>query len=321
MPKTNDSLAQMISAIDHSLAKLGVELHLRPFRAATFFVKHMLVSIDEEPVDKNNFYEEIWFAGIYKEIHAWYEKKYGDLHRDDKKGATALFVRSGLPHVIKIPKTVSTRLADGTARISFPSKVYNNEKPLSWLTPKIKSKSLSHRDKLRAIARTTALANRLRTIDLNIGSSGDNLPEMASSIIDHLSQVAKLACAPPAPQNSLALWELHLATEKSIKCLLAQNKTKYPNTHDLNKLCGLLPNGDEFKKISKLSARMASHNKVISHRYLEEKKIGALELYKHYKTSIKICFACSSMYRKKVGLHDASFIIQQPPWMSQVNMS
>lgn len=317
--KFRKSIAPMLESIDAIQSDKGKPLHLRPFEAADLIARHSIVKVEGDD-DKDNFIEKPWFAAIYAEIHKWYVARYGALMKVQSDNATGLVVHRGLPHTIDIPRTISAPQESGLVKLTFPSKLYPAEDPMTWVRPKISKRSIApFAGKLGS--RIASTCNDLRQIGLNAGTAGGKstgVPLMAASIVPHLSKAAAAASSHHKENNSLALWDLHLACEKSIKSLLTQRKVQFPKTHDLEKLNGLLSDLDLRKKAHRVIRHLPTEKEVIRHRYLQEAAISPNKLYVFYSLALRLCVIYTSSLTQKFKIADASFFLKQPPWFSQL---
>ncbi|MCF6752154.1 MAG: HEPN domain-containing protein [Pigmentiphaga sp.] len=317
--KLRKSIAPMLESIDAIQAEKGTSLHLRPFEAADLIVRHSIVKVEGD-ADKDNFIEKPWFAAIYAEIHKWYVARYGSLMKVQRDNATGLVVHRGVPHTIDVPKTISALQESGLVKLTFPSKLYPTEDPMKWVRPKISKRSIGPlAGKLRN--RIACTCNGLRQIGLNTGTAGGKntgVPLMATSIVAHLSKAAEAASSHYKESNSLALWDLHLACEKSIKSLLAQRNVQFPKTHDLAKLNDLVPDLDVRKKAHRIIRHLPNEKKVIQHRYLQEAAVPPNKLYVFYSLALRLCVIYTSGLTQKLQIADASFFLKEPPWFSQM---
>ncbi|WP_158287506.1 HEPN domain-containing protein [Dokdonella fugitiva] len=309
----------MLESIDSIQSDNGKPLHLRPIEAADLIARHSIVKVEEDD-DKDNFIEKPWFAAIYAEIHKWYVAKYGSLMKAQRDNATGLIVHRGLPHTIDVPKTISTLQENGLVRLTFPSKLYPAEDPMAWVRPKISKRSIGPRAG-KLSKRIAGTCNGLRKIGLNAGfAGGENtgVPLMAASIVAHLSKAAAAASSHHKESNSLALWDLHLACEKSVKSLLTQRKIQFPKIHDLMKLNGLVHDPALRQMAHRVIRRFPSENQVIRHRYLQEMVISPNKLYVFYSLALRLCVIYTSSLTQEFQIADASFFLKRPPWFSQL---
>lgn len=314
-------IAPMLEAIDAIQSGRGEPLHLRPLEAANLIVRHSLVSIEGDD-DKDDFLEKPWFAAIYAEIHKWYVHRYGSLMKGQRNNVIGLVVHRGLPHVIEVPKTITELQKDGLVKITFPSRLYATEDPMVWIRPRIAKRSVGlgpGRGKLsRRIAETCSALRQICSNTSSAGGVGSNVPLMASSIFMHLGKAAEAASENRKDGNSLALWDIHLACEKSIKSILAQRGIKFPKTHDLARLNALLPDLSLQRHVHRIIRRLPGEKVVIRHRYLQESGVSPSKLYAFYSLALRLCVICTSSIENEVKIADASLFLKQPPWLSQL---
>lgn len=317
--KLRKSISPMLESIDAIQSENGKPLYMRPFEAAILIARHSIVEVEGDD-DKENFIEKPWFAAIYAEIHKWYVARYGSLMKVQCNNATGLVVHRGFPHTIDVPRAISTLQENGLLKLTFPSKLYPTEDPMTWVRPKISRRSIGPlAGKLRSRIENTC--NDLRKIGLNAGAVGGKntgIPLMAASIVVHLSKAAEAASSHQKESNSLALWDLHLACEKSIKSLLAQRMIKFPKIHDLVRLNDLLPDMDVQQRARRVIRHLPSESEVIRHRYLQEAVISPNKLYLFYSLALKLCVIYTSSLKQEIRIADASFFLKQPPWFSQM---
>ena len=307
----------IIREIDRALSKQGVELNSRPIRAATIIAEHYIVSVDGKSVEKDKFYDEAWFAGIYRDVHAWFEGKYGDLNYSNEDGRHALLMHAGIFRVVLIPKTIVKRKSDKTIEITFPDHLHEGEDYLSWISPKIDAAKISNSEANRLNIRVASLCKKIRSIAIFSNYAQGNEKEMVRSVPDHLEQAALVAGK--RKNKSLAIWELHLAVEKCLKFLIYQSGANYPKTHDLTDLCRLLIGSKELA-FFKLVENIPGAKEVIDHRYMKAKIVSDLEFYGKYKTVLKICMEAGSLFKRDYVLNNASFVLGKPPWFSQMDI-
>jgi HEPN domain-containing protein len=317
--KLRKTISPMLESIDAIQSGKGKPLHLRPFEAADLIARHSIVEVEGDD-DKDNFIDKPWFAAVYAEIHKWYVARYGSLMKVQRDYVAGLVVHRGLPHTVEVPITISMLQESGHVKLIFPSKLYPTEDPMEWVRPKISKRSVGPLDgKLRS--RIASTCNDLRRIGLNAGSAGGKdtgVPLMAASIVAHLSKAAEAASSHHKERNSLALWDLHLACEKSIKSLLTQRKIQFPKTHDLARLNGLLPDLGVRRKARRVIRHLPNENEVIRHRYLQEAPISPNKLYLFYSLALRLCVIYTSSLTQEFQIADASFFVKQPPWFSQL---
>lgn len=309
----------MLSSIDEILSEKGKPLHLRPLDAATLLARHSIVRIEGDD-DKDNYLDKPWFAALYAEVYAWYKSKYGSLMNVKQDAIVVLAVHRGIARTIQIPRTIAETQNDGVVKITFPSAVYESEDISNWIRPKIPKRAMGSRN-LKLLQRMKITCGALRKISLNAGSAGGKntgVPLMAASITDHLSNAAGAVSSEREEKNSLALWDLHLACEKSIKSLLTQQNIPFPKIHDLARLNALLCDNKLKIEASRIIRRLPDDKTVIGHRYLQETRLTPNQLYIFYTLAVRLCLLYTSDITHKFKIADASFFLRRAPWLSQI---
>lgn len=312
-------IAPMLESIDAIQSNDGKPIYIRPFEAAGLIVRYSIVQIEGDD-DKDNYIKKPWFAAIYREIHKWYESKYGSLMEVQRDNVTGLIVHNGLPHVIDIPKTISVLQDSGLVKLTFPSKLHAGENPMTWVRPRIPKRSIGNSSgKLdRRIASTCNALRRIGINTLSAGGESSGVPLMAGSIVEHLSNAATIVSSHHKEGNSLAIWDIHLACEKSIKSLLTQRDISYPKTHDLLKLNLLLADPLLEHNALRIIRLLPDDKVVIGHRYLQETTISTNRFYTYYSLAMKLCVLYTSNLAQEIQIADASFFLKRPPWFSQL---
>lgn len=313
------AIAPQLETIDAVLAQSGLPIVHRPLRAASLFTEHALISVDGDD-NKDDYFTKPWFAAIYAEVHKWYQRKYGALLKADPDTLKGLIVHNGIYHVLEVPKTIVEHQEGGLIRLTFPSRVYESEDPIRWVHPKI-PKRLVSAGGTKLLRRVSSTCTALRTISLNTAGAGGErtgVPLMARSIIEHLGKAATTANS--LSSTSLAIWDLHQACEKAIKSLLIQRGHQPPRTHNLAKLTSLLSQPSVEAAAARIIRRLPDEKLVISHRYQEEPAIQPNDFCVLYALALRLCAIYTSELRG-VRFKDASLILQDPPWFSQLKLT
>lgn len=318
-PKLRKALVPFLESIDSALSERGTKLHSRPFEAASMLVRHVVVEVQGDD-DKDDFAEKPWFAAIYAEVHGWYKRRYGALMKEEPDKILGLIVHNGIPHVVYIPITISKLQEDGLLKVTFPTSVYSNENPMTWVKPRIRKTSLRGTS-VKLHGRLDKTCSTLRHIGINIGSAGGDkskVPLMARSILDHFGTAATTANTGHNERNSLAVWELHMACEKSLKSLLAQRGIEFPKIHSLRKLNSLLQEPTLERKAERMIRRLPDDRLVIEHRYLQASQLTINVFYGYYYVALQLASLYTSHLHQAIKIGGASIFLKKPPWFSQL---
>jgi HEPN domain-containing protein len=309
-------IREQLPIIDEYLAAIDVELLMRPFHAASLFVEKCVVSVEGDTKDK--YLDKPWFKDIYQEIKKWYVVRYGERLRSTRPAAaTGLVPLFRTLFCLEVP-LVTQELVDGGLRkwISFPDAVLPEETPLSWLKPPPNLAGLSNDDYrvLEVDARWVAGAIRECSRDMLMAEAPTAvIRRLAQSIPTHLSKGADYALDKQDGRN-LAIWEFHLAVEKSFKVFLSQQSLRIPHTHDLWELCGVAENHGLSGIDRKLLEIMPRHREAIEHRYGELNAVSGVRAHEIYRAALSLSACCGRRLRRNLRTRNMRFLIRKLPW-------
>lgn len=316
MPDFTEFLDEQLTAIDGILAPASVSIDKRPLRAAIMFVDACMVGISE-PTE--TYLGQPWFARLHRMVKDWYELRYGKARfHPDKHLAVGVALVFGSPHKVEIPLTILERLpTPDEAWVHFPTGVRPTEKPLQWLTAPPNLDKLSKAEFLELERSITRLATALRrfhngllTAEFEEESGGNPLPVLLA----HLKKAADDICSPEPANRSTAIWEVHLALEKTAKAYLRQRHTQVPRSHDLRHLYGLATSSGLHPLPGGFPPILPGASEAIQHRYGEAgiPRVGyAIEVF---GASVEIMAHFAIALHRKYEFADARFHIRVPPW-------
>ncbi len=226
------------SLIDESLSNAGEPIHSRPMLAAMTFVKYFVLSVGEEIVD-SSFLNKSWFGHFVALSTRWYEERYGSpiLAQPDQRVEGVVLI-AGVPMPLFIPRVPSWPSSHpAMLNISFTSQIMDHENPCDWVTPVVDFSGIQEVDRQRTISGTCTTARLLRKICHGLMLSdltSEQLRTQAETIESHLENGARFI---RNRQFGVAIWEVHLAIEKSLKVFLIQAASAtIPKTHNIREL-------------------------------------------------------------------------------------
>lgn len=305
--------------IDEHLAATGAAVQDRPLTAARQIVDLFIVDISGDT--KENYLQKPWFAGIFKSVYQWYERRYGQTLTKSRQ-ATALGIVSyfGTPYLLRVPLVLSEPGDNGTAWVRFPCEVLPTENPLEWIEapPPLDAIKPKRKQSLDSDVRRVATALRAINLDLNTAALTEHEQRgLARSVIRHLEKAASDIVAHDKENISLAIWELQMACEKSIKVYLAQKHIEYPTTHDLRQLQKLAVDESDWSEAKTAMAAMPSEKRVIAWRYAEIPPPTPKEVERIYNSSLTLCGVYANRLSRKLVMKNASIQIRRPPWLGE----
>lgn len=292
LPDSYDALLrETLPWIDDFFAKQGKAVHERAFAAAQIIVDDFIVEIEGET--KDGYLTKPWFLGIYRPIRKWYERRYGDaLTRSRQAQTRGLVLHFDTPYLFRLPLVLNELGPDGATWVRFPREVLIQERPFDWiegpppLAEMTEKRRISLTDSTRHIATLLrGLNNDLNTADF--GKTGSRA--LVSTVLRHFEKAVVDASAEEQGATSLAIWELQMACEKTMKAYLAQKKIDYPATHNLRELQKLASEHVDFAEAKPAMAVMPSEKRVIAWRYSELPQPKPKEFFQIYRAALMLC--------------------------------
>ena len=296
-------LRQELPQIDERLEADGRPVHDRPLMAAQIIVELYIVDIQGDT--KEDYLLKDWFAEIYQSISGWYGKRYGSAktqrHPSQIRGVVDHF---GTPYILRVPLVLSEPGEGSTSWLRFPKEVLPHEKPTAWIddAPPLKELAPRRLQRLEETAERTAtllrgINNNLISADLGNGKTRAT----ANGVLRHLEKAAVDIATQEGTSSSLAMWELQMACEKTMKAYLAQRSITYPVTHDLRLLHRLSPDAARQPELKKAVSAMPLEHRIIAWRHAELDPPTTVEVLRVYRTALEVCdLWAARMLRKYV---------------------
>jgi HEPN domain-containing protein len=307
-------LRQQLPVIDECLSAEGRPVHDRTLIAARIIIDLCLVSIDGDT--KDNYLTKSWFAEIYRSVCKWYERRYGEerIHSQPAH-IRGLVEHFSVPYILRIPLVFSEPGEDNTAWVIFPKEVLAAEVPLSWIEDSPSLDALPSDRKQKLEASTTEVATVLRGINNNLNSADlgkGNIRALADNIRCHLDKAAVDIATMEPGSTALAIWELQMACEKSMKVFLAQRGVTYPETHDLRALRKLTPELEKHPELKRAVSSLPSDGRIIKWRHAEIAPPPTAEALRYYGTALFVCGFCSERMLRKYVFKNFALQIRLP---------
>jgi hypothetical protein len=308
-----------LKLFDESFAMDAIPLHARPLKSAMWLVK---VGISELPYGdskEDEYFHKEWFAAIVVAIRKWYEDRYGaEAFTPAKSMLPGLVMLYSTPVKLEVLETISRVEVEGeTSWLIWPDSIHETETVLSFLPTKPNLSALGSDERAKFEENVATIVKRTRSMNLALHSASD-LPDegkqMVPSIPRHIEKgVSDILSLKPS-NAAVAIWELHLAVEKSFKIFLHQQNTNI-KTHDLEVLSkrakefGLTVTDTVLKKLP-------SWKKSTDYRYAEEEVYidYAVEIY---DAALQLVDEITSKLRRDLIFNNAGFLIQKPKWVGR----
>lgn len=317
IPKSLEAyLREVLPGIDQSLCESGVVLNVRPISATNYIVNHSVLSVQGST--KESYFAQPWFADLYRTVKSWYFKKYGDkLMRSPKHEALGVVDMHGLLLLIGVPLVISKRNEDGTLSLTFAKEVLRGENPMDWVDKLPPLDHVSSHRRSQFVATCELVANRLRGIQNDLLAAGVNWPRpdvLRATVLRHLTKAALDATSGEKEAFSLAIWELQMACEKTMKGYLVNAGIAFPETHDLRALHKIAAADGALAESKAALAAFPSAGRVIRLRYSEDMPPSPTEFMRIYRSALSICGLYASRISHKFEFNN--FVVQlRAPWL------
>lgn len=310
-------VAEELEWIDEVLAEQGIAPARRPLHAATIFVSDCIEEI--KGGTKDHYWDQPWFSAIYKAVESWYVNRYGKARKGSAASAPAgLVLIFQTPFKVTIPLSYTTVEKEGeTAWVHFPDKVNADEQVLDWIVspPNLDRLRPDERSSLeQAVAR---IAGDIRSLHIALTTAdlGASVRRLAEGILSHLENSVESICSLEPSRLSLALWELHLAAEKSLKVFLYQQTGSVSKIHPIADLCraaevaGLTPVDPSVLSV------LTDWKDANRHRYGEIDPPSIQQAYEVYEGVVAVAVHCARALQREITLRDARILIRKAPWI------
>jgi len=310
------AVRERLPQIDQILADQNMRLGVRPLNAAIHFVEYWILDI--KGGTKDEFWNQRWFAILFWHIRNWYKEFYGERLDSSKERLPGIVFINGTPFKLSIGATRSEVEEPGkSAWLVFPVGAHATETLDGWFESPPNLSVLARNDRealeaqvLQIIAATRGLNLDLMTAEL----SDDVLQVFRSSIVVHLENAVNAATRNSQESMSVAMWELHLMTEKSIKLVLKQ-RGACPNTHDLAELRALVDAIVDSSSIGEEFKNTLPKSQAIAFRYCDGGLVSADAFFKLYLSSLAIAAFYAEQLQRSMSVRNGRILLKKPPWL------
>lgn len=320
-PESLDAyLRQVLPDIDKGLSDSGRAPYERPMSAAIFIVNHLIKEV--QGGTKDPYFEQPWFAALYRSVEAWFRKKYGEkLMKAPSSDALGAVEFQGLLLPIRVPLVLPKPSEDGTLWLTFAKEVLPGEDPLDWLESAPPLDRVTSKRRSALVAECEFVANKLRGIQNDLLSAGAEWPRpdvLRASVLRHLSKAATDAVSGEREALSLAIWELQMACEKTMKGYLAQCGVPFPETHNLRELHKIAAVDATWSEAKAALAGFPSEARVIRLRYSEDPPPSGAEFVRLYRSALTICGFYAGRMSRAYEFNNFAIQLRRPPWLGEV---
>jgi HEPN domain-containing protein len=317
-----DVLEERLPSLDDLLAKSGVELRDRPFRAAFEFIDLWILEVKDgegrqfKPVISADIVTEKWFAALFQLIEQWYKHRYGAAFRaTTSRALNGFVVLWSTAFELAVPRTVVEPDVPGESIwLRFPGSVLKNENPLSWLTSPPNLDRLVPHERAALASSVTEVAIRLRSINVSIMGIPDRNPTLSGLLTqtrNHIHLAARKAVGEDAELAS-ACWDLHMAVECAFKALIHRRVPPFQKTHDLSKLFDRA-SAHLINFPANALANLSDWREAIERRYGGGQYVSLDDYWLLYLSALKVV---ESVLRPLVvlDLGEGQIKLGRPPW-------
>ena len=320
-PRSLDAyLRQVLPDIDKGLSDSGNAPYERPMFAAIFIVNHLIKEV--QGGTKDSYFEQPWFAALYRSVEGWFCKKYGEkLMKAPNSDAIGAVEFQGLLLPIRVLLVLPKPSEDGTLWLTFAKEVLPGENPLNWLESAPPLDRVSSKRRSALAAECELVANQLRGIQNDLLTAGAEWPRpdvLRASVLHHLSKAATDAASGEREVLSLAIWELQMACEKTMKGYFAQRGVTFPETHNLRALHKIAAIDATWSEAKAALAGFPSEARVIRLRYSEDPPPSSTEFMLIYRSALTICRFYAGRMSRKYEFNNFAIQLRRPPWLGEV---
>lgn len=282
----NEHFRELLERLDTRLAKTNVPVRERVTRIA-FAIENAL----EDSVPGGDLSTATSYAETRARVAHWYRRRFGaGALQSTSSVVDGVLFYHGTARRVEVPLFLHTPGPDlNTVWVHFPARVLRQENPLRWLTDGPRLALIPKLQRPAVRRHIVRAANALRAIRLNLATASgleQAASRLAETILSHLGQAARSLSSQRNDLTSLALWDLHVAVEKSIKLNLRQHKISYPNTHSSAKLRAIATTAGRYDGGNRRFDRFLTEKETIGHRYAELDLPSASRIAEHYRLAL-----------------------------------
>jgi len=303
-------ISRFLKDFDRLLAANQVPLNHRGLQAAMFFAEKLVTDVRGGTKDKP--IGQPWFDAIHFEVLRWYARRFGEAMDWNPDGSSrALVLLGGAPFSLSFPLTVFGPGSEpGTRRIYFPSRLRDDEKAMGFLDSKVGIRRFGKADRAKLEADIAAVIQETRELNralrfATLDTKGQQLANRAMWTVGHI--VESIAAGSP-DRRALAMWELNLLAELSLKVFLrAQTVTPRP-IHSVRSLYKQAREAGLRPFDSAALVQFPSDRNAIRFRYGERAAPDTASVTALYRTALSLALHSASQCKRKFSVQDDGWI-------------
>lgn len=260
-----------------------------------------------------------WFKILYQRVEEWYQKRFGaTVTESDEHVVSGVVMLFGTPVELLVPLTFTEVEKPGeTFWLSLPDRVLPQENVLDWLSAQPSSENLPQGELEELVARATTVANNIRSIHRKLSDAdyiSQDAQRLAKTIDDNFYEAVRDILSFTEEERLTAIWELHMAMEKSFKVLLMQHRRQYPKIHPLRDLLSCASDLIDDAITPTLLDDFPSDREVIPARYAQGRPRTVEEVVRLYNLSLHVVKKCTDLLSQRLNISHARFLIRKAPW-------
>lgn len=309
----NEVIEDHLPFFDELLSSTNVPLSQRPLRAALLFVEHCVIEVEGD--DRKRPLGKRWFKAIYEIVAKWYDDRYAAAMGQMENSAPGLISIFNTLFQITIPLTLIEPAKPHTVWVTFPKEVLSGEHVLEWLVNPPNLERMSTQELSRLTNNIVDVATATRSIRINVMTATDPCKDfqlLIGSIPLHIDRSIEDVLKRDDSSTGLAVWEMHLAVEKSLKLLIRQQGTMHRNTHDLLELSELAIELLSLNIDIDALRKLPSHQEAIQARYGEGRVRSLQEMLQNYETVLNMTAYLTKALKREYVFDNARFLIRSP---------
>jgi hypothetical protein len=307
-------LKEQMPLFDELLSSENVRLSQRPLRAAILFVKYCVVEVKGDD-DKEHPFGKRWFKTLYEAVAKWYTDRYAAALKTEEDSAVALVPIFRTAFRVEVPLALFAPRENNRVWVTLPNEVLPGEEVLKWIVNPPNLQTLDTKELKDLSDRVTEVATATRSIRINLMTADDptkDLQPLISSIPLHIEKSVEDILIGDDASIGLAVWEMHLAVEKSLKLLIRQHSGTPSNTHDLIRLSELAMQVSGVTIDSTALVKLPSHREAIKARYGEGDTMPLQKVIRNYQTVLTITAHVTNALKRQFVFNNAKFQLRSP---------
>ena len=307
-------LKEQMPLFDEILSSENVPLSQRPLRAALLLIKHCVVEVKGDG-DKEHPFGKRWFKHLYEAVERWYADRYAAALKTEENNAVALVTIFHTPFRVEVPLSIFESPENNRMWVTMPNEVLPGEQVLKWILNPPNLQTMDTQELKELSDSVTEVATATRSIRINLMTADDpiqDLQPLISSIPLHIERSVEDILIGDEASIGLAVWEMHLAVEKSLKLLIRQHAETPSNIHDLISLSKVAMQVSGVTIDSTALIKLPSHRKAIQARYGEGETTSLQEVIRNYLTVLTITVQVIKALKRQFVFNNAKFQLRSP---------